>query len=445
MDGGPYAGAAHRLPDLDAPPGLGPASGSRFTAVGRERCPRRPRPRDAWPCLADGAVRSRGRQMEYHLARIDWRRAADALVRRGAWPANRSWLHPPCGQAIRTVTLAIGVRSDAAGEDCGRYAGGRPPPQGGLELLDPREPGPEVNWMYAETAGQADDLRPWRALGLVSLGETEMWRDPLPRLDFVPTMRPGSPPIRPRPGKVRRLPRRQRAEPPQAYLLHGVTGSGKTEIYLRAVEEVLASRPVGDRAGTRDRDDASDRARFLARFPGRVGLQHSGLSDGERYDTWRRCRDGQLRLVVGPRSALFAPLPDIGLIVLDEEHDESFKEQGQAPRYHARDVALAYAAHSGAVCILGSATPDIETTLPGRARSVGPSTTTPKDPRASRSICGSWRRACPARASTRPRSRRITPICRRCAWSTCGRSSRRAIRQSSAALWAGPGRDAFRR
>jgi primosomal protein N' (replication factor Y) len=100
--------------------------------------------------------------------------------------------------------------------------------------------------------------------------------------------------------------------------------------------------------------------RFLARFPGRVGLIHSQLSPGERYDTWRRARAGLIDVVVGPRSALFAPLPDLGLIVLDEEHEASFKAQGRAPAYHARDVALELARQTGATVILGSATPSLE-------------------------------------------------------------------------------------
>jgi primosomal protein N' (replication factor Y) len=104
-------------------------------------------------------------------------------------------------------------------------------------------------------------------------------------------------------------------------------------------------------------------ARLMSRFPGRVGLLHSRLSDGERYDTWRRCRNGQLPILLGPRSALFAPLPNLGLVVVDEEHDESYKEQGLAPRYHARDVAIAYTRLLRGVCILGSATPDLETTF----------------------------------------------------------------------------------
>jgi primosomal protein N' (replication factor Y) len=101
--------------------------------------------------------------------------------------------------------------------------------------------------------------------------------------------------------------------------------------------------------------------RFQARFGSLVGVIHSRLSDGERYDTWRRIRVGQIRLVVGPRSALFAPMDDLGLIVLDEEHDSSYKQSDLSPSYHARDVAQRLAHEHNAVIVLGSATPDLVT------------------------------------------------------------------------------------
>jgi primosomal protein N' (replication factor Y) len=100
--------------------------------------------------------------------------------------------------------------------------------------------------------------------------------------------------------------------------------------------------------------------RFLARFPGQVGLVHSGLSAGERYDTWRRARQGQLGVVVGPRSALFTPLPNLGLIVVDESHDDTYYQSEIPPYYHAREAAVAYARLTRGVSLLGSATPDLE-------------------------------------------------------------------------------------
>jgi primosomal protein N' (replication factor Y) len=100
--------------------------------------------------------------------------------------------------------------------------------------------------------------------------------------------------------------------------------------------------------------------RFASRFPGRVAVWHSQLGEGERYDTWWRARAGLVEVVIGPRSALFAPLPNLGLIVVDEEHDEAYKQDPpRAVPYHAREAAVEYARRVGAACLLGSATPDI--------------------------------------------------------------------------------------
>jgi primosomal protein N' (replication factor Y) len=143
--------------------------------------------------------------------------------------------------------------------------------------------------------------------------------------------------------------------------LHGVTGSGKTEIYLKAVEEALEQEQSAIVLIPEIALTPQTIRRFAARFIGSVGLIHSDLSPGERYDTWRRIRSGELPIVVGPRSALFAPISKLGVIVVDESHDESYKETERAPRYHARDAALAYAEMLSAICILGSATPDVVT------------------------------------------------------------------------------------
>ena len=144
------------------------------------------------------------------------------------------------------------------------------------------------------------------------------------------------------------------------FLLHGVTASGKTEVYLRAAAEAL-SRGLGvivlvpEIALT-----AQVVARFVARFGDRVALLHSALSSGERYDEWRRVLDGVADVVVGSRSALFAPLERPGLIVVDEEQEPSYKQES-APRYHAVDTALALGRLASAVVILGSATPRVTT------------------------------------------------------------------------------------
>ncbi|MGE0454162.1 MAG: primosomal protein N' [Vicinamibacteria bacterium] len=145
----------------------------------------------------------------------------------------------------------------------------------------------------------------------------------------------------------------------QAFLLHGITGSGKTELYFHAIQSALdaglgglllvpeiALTPLLMRAAG-------------ARFGATVAVQHSELSAGERHDQWWRIREGEARVVVGARSAVFAPVAELGLVVVDEEHDGSYK-QDESPRYHARDVAVMRAKLEGALALLGSATPSLE-------------------------------------------------------------------------------------
>ncbi|MEO0351724.1 MAG: primosomal protein N' [Cyanobacteria bacterium P01_A01_bin.15] len=144
-------------------------------------------------------------------------------------------------------------------------------------------------------------------------------------------------------------------------LLHGVTGSGKTEVYLQTiVQRLQAGRSVlvlvPEIGLTPQLTD-----RFRARFGDQVCVYHSGLSDGERYDTWRQMLDGRPQVVIGTRSAIFSPLPHLGLIILDEEHDSSFKQDQPAPCYHARTVARWRAQMAGCPLVLGSATPGVET------------------------------------------------------------------------------------
>jgi len=304
----------------------------------------------------------RGRQIARSMSRQNWRKAADRLTRAGVL-SRRSVLQPPnvSARRVRTARLAVPpAKARAAFDQIGRSPATLTRRRRMLEvLIDEGEP-LDVTWLYAEAGGQLSDLYYLEKLDLVALGEAEVWRDPLEQAEFVPRQPP-------------RLTPDQRAAwgvidahlapqgDPRPILLHGVTGSGKTELYLQAMQATLergrqALLLVPEIALT-----PQTVRRVLARFPGRVGLVHSQLSDGERYDTWRRARLGQLDIVIGPRSALFTPLPDIGLIVLDESHDESYKEEGRAPRYHARTTAMAYADILEATCLFGSATPDLVT------------------------------------------------------------------------------------
>ena len=149
--------------------------------------------------------------------------------------------------------------------------------------------------------------------------------------------------------------------PGGSFLLHGVTGSGKTEVYLRALERCLALGKTGIFLVPEISLTPQTVHRLNARFPGRVAILHSRLSVGERFDQWWKVRHGEYDVVVGPRSALFAPLGDLGLIVMDEEHEWTYKQQDAAPRYHTRQVALKLASLTDAVVVMGSATPDVET------------------------------------------------------------------------------------
>lgn len=145
----------------------------------------------------------------------------------------------------------------------------------------------------------------------------------------------------------------------QTYLLHGVTGSGKTEVYLQVIEHALAQGKDAIILVPEISLTPQTVGRFYSRFKENIAVLHSALSTGERYDEWRRAQRGEVRIVVGARSAIFAPLKNVGVIVVDEEHDSSYK-QGETPRYHGRDVAIMRAHLSRAVCVLGSATPSIE-------------------------------------------------------------------------------------
>ncbi len=150
------------------------------------------------------------------------------------------------------------------------------------------------------------------------------------------------------------------AEKGEVFLLHGITGSGKTLVYIELLRRIVDERGqtaivlVPEIALTPQTVD-----RFRAAFGDRIAVLHSALSDGERYDAWLALKRGEKRIVVGARSAVFAPLENLGAIIVDEEHESSYK-QGETPRYHAREVAIVRAKNEGAVTVLGSATPSLE-------------------------------------------------------------------------------------
>jgi len=205
----------------------------------------------------------------------------------------------------------------------------------------------------------APTLKRLAGLGLVTIVRRRVERDPF-RSDL-----PGDDRVEPlvltpdQDGALQRLRTLAQARGFHTALLHGVTGSGKTEIYLRLAAEVRASgRGVLVMVPEIALTPAVARA-FRRTFGDRVAIQHSGLSDGERHDQWHRIRRGDVDVVVGTRSAVFAPLRSLGLVIVDEEHDGSYKQE-ESPRYHGRDVAVMRARQAGALAVLGSATPSME-------------------------------------------------------------------------------------
>ncbi len=154
----------------------------------------------------------------------------------------------------------------------------------------------------------------------------------------------------------------------KTFLLFGVTGSGKTQVYIETLKTTLKSNLTAIILVPEISLTPQTVSRFTACFPGQIAVFHSRMSVGERYDSWRRLREGKCRIAIGPRSAIFAPLENIGLIIVDEEHEPSYKQTDTAPFYHARDVAVVRAKLNKAIVILGSATPSFESFLNARMK-----------------------------------------------------------------------------
>ena len=232
----------------------------------------------------------------------------------------------------------------------------RAPQQRALyELLEALGGRAAIDHLHEQLPFSPSVLRGLVARGLAGIVEETVSRDPfLTRVRRAPDAHEPTQPQR------RAIARLATAPPGHVALLHGVTGSGKTLVYLELLRRVVLDEGksaivlVPEIALTPQTVD-----RFRAVFGDQIAVLHSALSDGERYDAWLALRRGEKRIAVGARSAIFAPLRDLGAIVVDEEHESSYK-QGEAPRYHAREVAIVRARAEGAVVVLGSATPSLE-------------------------------------------------------------------------------------
>jgi len=289
----------------------------------------------------------------------------DRLIRRKLLVTRTEWERQRQKPRYARV-LSLAVEADEvekAAEDLDAGPGTRGIERASLLRRVIDAPGSETQADLAREFGRS--RVDWaKKAGLLRVDEIQVQRDPLREHQFQTTM-----PLDPTAaqagaiGAITSALRTTRNEsgPPRKFLLYGVTGSGKTEVYLRAAEKCMdLGRSVlilvPEIALT-----PQTLSRFASRFPGKVALLHSGLQPGERFDQWWRIADGDYPIVLGSRSAVFAPIRDLGLVVIDEEHEWTYKQHDPAPRYHARAVAERFCGEHGAVLVVGSATPDIET------------------------------------------------------------------------------------
>src|SRR6478672_2144282 len=295
--------------------------------------------------------------------------ATPELVQLGLWVAREYCSTPARGLELvlppsvgrsgqgtgpRLETLAAATEAGRAALGDGTRLGSRQ--RAALERLAVAESGAELSARQLKTDGGADG----QARGLIRLRSARSFRRP----EIVDV---GARSTRPR------LTAEQKAAldavvaamdgaASREHLLHGVTGSGKTEVYLAATEAALQRGRGAIVLVPEIVLTPQVMSRFASRFGDRVALLHSGLAAGERRDEWERLQADEARICVGPRSAAFAPVRDLGLVVIDEEHDASYKQEGD-PRYDAREVARWRAAETGAALVAGSATPRPESWL----------------------------------------------------------------------------------
>ncbi|MBX3003409.1 MAG: primosomal protein N' [Anaerolineales bacterium] len=305
----------------------------------------------------------RARQLDKALPRRNWRAALRALQGHGLIATEP--VLPMPRQKAKLVRTARLLALPPAGAQLGKTAAVHARRAALLDALQRESGHMPTEWLFAESGAALPDLAYLEKQGYVELGQAEHLRDPLEGLQTVMDVPHTLTAAQERAWQA--VQSSLNAKNAKPILLHGVTSSGKTEIYLRAVAQALQAGRTALVLVPEIALTPQTVQRFFARFGDTVGLLHSELSDGERYDTWRRVRRGDLSVVVGPRSALFAPLQNIGLIVLDEEHDDSYYEANQDVHYHARRAALDYAKTHQALVLLGSATPDVGSYTQARA------------------------------------------------------------------------------
>ncbi|MCD6497980.1 MAG: primosomal protein N' [Deltaproteobacteria bacterium] len=277
----------------------------------------------------------------------------DRLVRRGFVDGDTK---SQSGPKARTVSV-ITVNEDLAESDRERLARRAPKMWAVLQAIQSYGGRATTNELRRIDRHAAARVRTMAEKGLVHIESHEETTDPFARLSEQ-----ASPIVdlnQAQQQAVDRLITALKAQRYQTFLLHGVTGSGKTEVYLHLIAEALKRNQKALVLVPEIALTPQLAGRFHSRFPNLVAILHSGLTQAERRDQWAAIRLGTIRIVVGARSALFAPIGPVGVVVIDEEHDPSFKQQ-DGLRYNGRDLALVRARQSNAVVVLGSATPSLE-------------------------------------------------------------------------------------
>ncbi len=305
----------------------------------------------------------RGRQLAASLRHVEWRGSVRKLAREGI--VHTHAILPPSRVSPKTVRkIALSIQPEEIEnleQPLSKVQRVQERRMRVLRFLAGESGLVEPSWIYAQTGANAGDLKMLEEAGLIAFRQTQVWRDPLDDAIFVPDKIPTLTKDQTIAWEQIRdgLLAVEMGQVPKPYLLHGVTGSGKTELYLRAVQATLDAGKQAIVLVPEISLTPQAIKRFLARFPEQVGVIHSQLSEGERYDTWRRARNGDLPVIIGPRSALFMPLDKLGLIVVDECHHESYDQQDIQPFYHAVPTAIEIARLNHAAIILGSATPRV--------------------------------------------------------------------------------------
>ena len=227
-----------------------------------------------------------------------------------------------------------------------------------LTLLAARRLPVPVSRFVREAGSSHGTLKALAARGALVLKPERVYRSPWPDSDPLPPVTRHS--LNPDQSRVlEEIRRRLSSRGFHSMLIHGITGSGKTEVYLNAISQVVRSGGSALMLVPEIGLTPQISNQFRGWFGSEVAILHSGLSEGERFDQWLRIREGNARVVIGTRSSVFAPVPDLRIAIVDEEHDSSYK-QGEMPRYHARDTALKRGQLEQALVVLGSATPQLE-------------------------------------------------------------------------------------